>query len=95
MAANLTQILNFKANFHQEFELFSKKSYANNGRHLNTLTPGYARVTKLHNHKFCGINIYIKKRSRKLLKGKFLGSTSNSFFFVFFNIYNNFSFFLA
>ena len=31
MEANLTQILNFKANFHQEFELFSKKNYANNG----------------------------------------------------------------
>ena len=28
MAANVTQILNFKANFHQEFELFKKK-YAN------------------------------------------------------------------
>ena len=27
MAANLTQILNFKANFHQEFELFSKKKF--------------------------------------------------------------------
>ena len=26
MAANLTQILNFKANFHQEFELFKKKT---------------------------------------------------------------------
>ena len=26
MAANLTQILNFKANFHQEFELFFKKN---------------------------------------------------------------------
>ena len=25
MAANLTQILNFKANFHKEFEQFSKK----------------------------------------------------------------------
>ena len=35
MAANLTQIRNFKANFHQEFELFSKKKiYANNGGHL-------------------------------------------------------------
>ena len=35
MAANLTQILNFKANFHQEFELFSrKKIYANNGGHF-------------------------------------------------------------
>ena len=30
MAANLTQILNFEANFHQEFELFSQKQmYAN------------------------------------------------------------------
>ena len=35
MAANLTQILNFKANFQQEFELFSgKKIYANNGGHF-------------------------------------------------------------
>ena len=52
MVANLTQILNFKANFHQEFELLSKyKIYANNGEHfkivsiikktlhLSTLTP--------------------------------------------------------
>ena len=32
MAANLTQILNFKANFHQEFELFSRnKTHATNG----------------------------------------------------------------
>ena len=31
MAANPTQILNFKANFHKEFELFKKKKlYANN-----------------------------------------------------------------
>ena len=31
MAVNLTQIFNFKVNFHQEFELFSKiKNYANN-----------------------------------------------------------------
>ena len=31
MTANLTQILNFKVNFHQEFELFSRKTiYANN-----------------------------------------------------------------
>ena len=29
--ANLTQILNFKANFHTEFEPFKKKNYANNG----------------------------------------------------------------
>ena len=33
--ANLTQILNFKANFHTEFEpLFKKKIYANNGGHF-------------------------------------------------------------
>ena len=30
MAANQTQILNFKANFNQEFKLFKKKNYANN-----------------------------------------------------------------
>ena len=35
MAANLTQIINFKVNFHQEFELFlTKKNYANNGAHF-------------------------------------------------------------
>ena len=39
MAANLTQILNFKANFHQEFELFSrKKNYANNGGHFKIVS---------------------------------------------------------
>ena len=33
--ANLTQILNFKANFHTEFEpFFQKKIYANNGGHF-------------------------------------------------------------
>ena len=33
--ANLTQILNFKANFLTEFEpFFKKKNYANNGRHF-------------------------------------------------------------
>ena len=33
--ANLTQILNFKANFHTEFEpFFKKKIYANNGGHF-------------------------------------------------------------
>ena len=33
--ANLTQILNFKANFHTEFEPFVKKKiYANNGGHF-------------------------------------------------------------
>ena len=33
-----TQILNFKANFHTEFEpFFKKKNYANNGGHFNSL----------------------------------------------------------
>ena len=31
MAAKLTHILNFKAKFHKEFELFKKKVYASNG----------------------------------------------------------------
>ena len=36
--ANPTQILNFKANFHTEFEpFFKKKIYANNGGHFNSL----------------------------------------------------------
>ena len=39
VAANLIQILNFKANFHQEFELFSKnKISANNGGQHNKKT---------------------------------------------------------
>ena len=39
MVANLTQILNFKANFDQEFELFSKnKIYANNGGHFKIVS---------------------------------------------------------
>ena len=39
MAANLTQILNFKANFHQEFKLFAKKKiYANNGGHFKIVS---------------------------------------------------------
>ena len=38
IAANLTQILNFKDNFHQEFELFSpRKIHANNGPMVDTL----------------------------------------------------------
>ena len=37
--ANLTQILNFKANFHTEFESFFKKNnYANNGRHFKIVS---------------------------------------------------------
>ena len=38
MAAKLTHILNFKAKFHKEFELFSKKAYANNGGHFTIVS---------------------------------------------------------
>ena len=37
--ANLTQILNFKANFHTEFEpFFKKKNHANNGGHFKIVS---------------------------------------------------------
>ena len=37
--ANPTQILNFKANFHTEFEpFFKKKIYANNGGHFKIVS---------------------------------------------------------
>ena len=37
--ANLAQILNFKANFHTEFEpFFKKKIYANNGGHFKIVS---------------------------------------------------------
>ena len=37
--ANLTQILNFKANFHTEFEpFFKKKIYANNGGYFKIVS---------------------------------------------------------
>ena len=37
--ANLTQILNFKSNFHTEFEpFFTKKIYANNGGHFKIVS---------------------------------------------------------
>ena len=37
--ANLTQILNFKANFHTEFEpFFQKKIHANNGEHFKIVS---------------------------------------------------------
>ena len=37
--ANLTQILNFKANFYTEFEpFFKKKIYANNDRHFKIVS---------------------------------------------------------
>ena len=37
--AKLTQILNFKANFHTEFEpFFQKKIYANNGGHFKIVS---------------------------------------------------------
>ena len=39
MAANLTQILNFKVNCHQEFKLFrKKKNYADNGGHFKIVS---------------------------------------------------------
>ena len=38
MAANLTQILNFKVNLHQEFELFFFKVYADNGGHFKIVS---------------------------------------------------------
>ena len=39
LEANLTQILNFKANFHTEFEPFlKKKNYANNGGHFKIVS---------------------------------------------------------
>ena len=39
MAANLTQILNFKTNFEQEFKLLLiKKNYVNNGRHFKIVS---------------------------------------------------------
>ena len=56
MAANLTQILNFKANFHQEFELFSRKEiYANNGGHFKI-------VSIIKNIKFVHIRPYNFKK---------------------------------
>ena len=37
--ANVTQILNFKANFHTEFEpFFKEKIYANNGGHFKIVS---------------------------------------------------------
>ena len=50
--SNLTQILNFKANFHQEFELFSKnKIYANNGGHFNPRAPNATyMLQEIHMH---------------------------------------------
>ena len=39
MAANLTQIPNFKANFHQKCEIYLKiKVYANNGGHFKIVS---------------------------------------------------------
>ena len=55
MAANLIQILNFKVNFHQEFELFSKKNYANNGGHFKI-------VSIIKNTKFVHIRPYNYKK---------------------------------
>ena len=48
MAANLTQFLNFKANFHQECKLFSKiKMFANNGGHNNGHNNGQHNKKKI------------------------------------------------
>ena len=47
MAANLTQILNFKANFHQELELF-KKNYANNGGHFKIVSIIKKNIKVIH-----------------------------------------------
>ena len=55
MAANLTQILNFKVNFHQELELFQKKNYANNGGHFKI-------VSIIKNIKFVHIRPYNFKK---------------------------------
>ena len=41
MAANLTQILNFKVNFQQEFELFSKKNNA------KTMVRGHFKIVSI------------------------------------------------
>ena len=49
MAANLTQILNFKANFRQEFKLFSKKKiYANNDGHFKDVSIIKKNIKSLH-----------------------------------------------
>ena len=49
MAAKLTQILNFKANFHQESELFSTKIiYANNGGHFKDCQHNKKNIKAVH-----------------------------------------------
>ena len=48
MAVNLTQIINFKANFLQEFELFSQKNYANNGRHFKIVSKIKKNIKFVH-----------------------------------------------
>ena len=49
MEANLTQILNFKDNFHQEFELFSReKNYANNRGHLKIVSIIKKNMKSVH-----------------------------------------------
>ena len=45
--ANVTQILNFTANFHTEFEpFFKKKIYANNGGHFKIVSIKMKKVPK-------------------------------------------------
>ena len=56
--ANLTQILNFKANFHTEFEpFFKKKIYANNGGHF--------KIVSIKNKKIILVIVHIKPYNLK------------------------------
>ena len=49
MTANLTQILNLKANLDQEFELFwTKKIYANNGGHFKIVSIIKKNIKSVH-----------------------------------------------
>ena len=55
--ANLTQILNFKANFHTEFEpFFQKKIYANNGGHFNP-SPAVNVISRMRTKHTRAVNV--------------------------------------
>ena len=74
--ANLTQILNFKANFHTEFELFFKKKiYANNGGHFKIVSIKIKKLilstedliisknsSNIKVPKYCHAQVSLKKR---------------------------------
>ena len=63
--ANLTQILNFTANFHTEFEpFFKKKKYANNGGHFKN-TISNTRATFAY-YSFCD-NLRLKCTSQSVV----------------------------